>query len=58
VITSKRACGLYASRRQRGLALGTLESFATDPKVPSGIPSLDGNGDGWTCAEALRTLSA
>jgi hypothetical protein len=26
-----------------------VQSFGIDPATASGIPSLDGNGDGWTC---------
>ena len=32
-----------------GWVLGTVQSFGIDPATASGIPSLDGNGDGWTC---------
>ena len=30
--------------------LVTVESLGLDPEVAGGIPSLDGNGDGLTCA--------
>ena len=33
--------------------LVTLESLGLDPETASGIPSLDGNGDGWTCITSL-----
>jgi hypothetical protein len=29
--------------------LVTVESLGIDPETASGIPSLDGNADGWTC---------
>jgi hypothetical protein len=29
--------------------LATVESLGIDPETAMGIPSLDGNADGWTC---------
>lgn len=33
--------------------LVTVASLGLDPETASGIPSLDGNDDGWTCIKQL-----
>jgi len=33
--------------------LVTVESLGIDPETASGIPSLDGNGDGYTCVKPM-----
>ena len=30
-----------------------MRGLGLDPETASGIPSLDGNGDGWTCIMSL-----
>ena len=35
-------------------ALRSLEELNIDPEIATGIPSLDGNEDGFTCIKLLR----